>query len=109
MNLPTKNKPLNNLADVLERSIGEIFHLKEQGELITPKQAVEYVLGVVFYECGGIVTYIPKNKIDIPVRNKLIYSEFTGNNSKELARKYNLSEYWICKIIESVRNENRNI
>jgi len=51
---------------------------------------------------GGINIYIPKyEKLIQTYRDNKIYSEFNGANHKELARKYNLTEVWIRKIVQS--------
>lgn len=50
---------------------------------------------------GGMSLYIPKRGI-IPkeVRNKEIKKRFNGSNYRELARKYDLSEMTIRRVIK---------
>jgi len=50
---------------------------------------------------GGVYRYIPKmDKALNALRNRRIRQAFTGCNHRELARKFNLSETWIRKILE---------
>lgn len=49
---------------------------------------------------GGNNLYIPKaDKLIVPIRNKLIFDEFTGDNYRSLSYKYDLSENTIRQII----------
>lgn len=50
--------------------------------------------------CGGTSIYIPtENSLVKPIRNRVIRESFDGGNYKELARKFNVSEVQIRKII----------
>ncbi|MFV0447773.1 MAG: Mor transcription activator family protein [Vibrio sp.] len=52
---------------------------------------------------GGVQVYFPKrNKVEEIIQKHLIYSEFTGNNIFDLARKYRQSEHAIRHHIQEV-------
>lgn len=49
---------------------------------------------------GGMEVYIPQYKTLIkPIRNQKILEEYNGNNIRELARKYDVCESTIRKIV----------
>lgn len=53
--------------------------------------------------CGGSSLYIPTmNSLLKPVRNRVIKESFDGGNYKELARKYNITEVQVRKIISNM-------
>lgn len=53
---------------------------------------------------GGQLIYFPKGKfVLLSKRDRLIYAEFTGHNQKELARKFDVSEQHIYRIIKAMR------
>ena len=53
--------------------------------------------------CGGSSLYIPTmNSLLKPVRNMVIKESFDGGNYKELARKYNITEVQVRKIISNM-------
>lgn len=53
---------------------------------------------------GGQLIYFPKGKyVLLSRRDRLIYAEFTGNNQKDLARKFDVSEQHIYRIIKAMR------
>lgn len=57
---------------------------------------------------GGLVYYFPKlDRVLIEKRDALIKKEFNGNNYKELARKYSLSERQIREIVRNKPAENQ--
>jgi Mor family transcriptional regulator len=50
--------------------------------------------------CGGISIYIPtENSLSKPIRNRVIKKNFDGGNYKELARKFDISEVQVRKIV----------
>ena len=52
---------------------------------------------------GGSSLYIPnENSILKPIRNRLIKKHFNGNNYKELAKEYKISEMQVRNIINNV-------
>ena len=54
--------------------------------------------------CGGICIYIPtENSLIKPIRNRIIRESFDGSNYKELARKFNISEVQVRKIVAMER------
>lgn len=49
---------------------------------------------------GGSTFYLPKRESILrPIRDIKIREEYSGYNTEELARKYNVSERWVCEII----------
>lgn len=51
-------------------------------------------------EVGGTTLYVPKAESLVQeVRDRKIRAEFNGSNYRELARKYNLSESWVRRIV----------
>ena len=53
--------------------------------------------------CGGSSIYIPTmNSLLKPVRNRIIKENFNGANYKELARKYNITEVQVRKIVSDM-------
>lgn len=64
---------------------------------------------VLVEDFGGEIIYIPKNiLIQLSGRDWAIYNEFTGNNHKELARKYKVSVAWVYQIIKRVHKQEVN-
>ncbi|HIF9532283.1 TPA: Mor transcription activator family protein [Photobacterium damselae] len=64
-------------------------------------------LGLLVSLCknfGGVQFYLPRgSQLDIAVQNLKIWNEFKGNNVKELARKYEVSEQHIYRILAKMR------
>lgn len=59
-------------------------------------------LCTVLYYAGGLQMYIPKlEKILIPTRDKAIKKEFDGFNYNALAKKYNITERTVRKLVLS--------
>ncbi len=81
---------------VNEMSIDEIPDgLREVAKVIGSKAAID--LAKYF---GGQYYYFPKiDKALSLQRDKKIRKEFNGSNHRELARKYDLSENWIRRIV----------
>ena len=53
--------------------------------------------------CGGISLYIPtENSLSKPIRNRVIRESFDGGNYKELARKFDISEVQVRKIVSGI-------
>lgn len=53
---------------------------------------------------GGQLIYFPKGTfVRLSRRDRDIYSQFTGNNHKELSRKFNVSEQHIYRIVKAMR------
>lgn len=53
---------------------------------------------------GGAQVYVPK---DLARRNARIFDDFTGDNIRDLAVKYKISDPWIYRIIASERERRR--
>lgn len=59
---------------------------------------------------GGTTLYVPKfESLVAKARDKLIIKQFAGNNYKELALKYNLTEVWIRSIVSKDQAEKNQI
>jgi Mor family transcriptional regulator len=59
---------------------------------------------------GGIMQYIPAyHAVTKNARDRLIKEEFTGDNYKDLAIKYGMSEVWIRDIIAAERRKKEQI
>lgn len=55
---------------------------------------------------GGQLLYVPKGyRLELAKRDVKLYLEFTGNNHAQLARKYNLTEQQVYKIIRTMRRD----
>lgn len=55
---------------------------------------------------GGQLIYFPKNQGgELDERDKQIYAEFNGRNHHELAKKYNLTEQRIYKIVKLAKQQ----
>lgn len=55
---------------------------------------------------GGQNIYFPMGiSYKVSQRDRQIFSEFTGNNHSDLARKYHCSLQWIYKIVRTIRAE----
>jgi Mor family transcriptional regulator len=54
-------------------------------------------------EYGGSSLYIPnENSVLKPIRNRLIKKHFNGNNYKELAKEFKISEMQVRNIINNL-------
>jgi len=53
--------------------------------------------------CSGFCVYIPtENSRTKPIRNRVIRERFNGGNYRELARKFNISEVQVRKILDHI-------
>ena len=60
----------------------------------------ERILLAMSFLCGGRNYYLPKGeRIKNALRDKKIYDAFNGNNHRELARQFRLSEQKIYEVI----------
>ena len=77
---------------------------KEYADLIGIENLI--VLSHIF---GGTSIYIPKEKELLKnFQHNEIFQEFDGRNIKELAKKYDLSERTIYRIIEKCKEKEKN-
>lgn len=61
-------------------------------------------------EWGGASIYIPRNVFaSCSARNKAIFDEYNGKNSRELEKKYRLSGMRIRQIIKAMMTEKRRL
>lgn len=74
-------------------------------DLTTEQRQIAEEIGIQAYIklsllCGGTRPYIAKaTELTRNPRNRRIKEEFTGYNIKQLARKYDLTEDWVRKIV----------
>jgi Mor family transcriptional regulator len=62
---------------------------------------IEQMLNLI-EQFGGETIYIPKlDALLKTARDKMIKQEYTGYNTKELAKKYDLTVRWVQKICEN--------
>jgi hypothetical protein len=65
-------------------------------ELVGDRRAALHLSG----KRGGEYMYVPKlDKVLIVLRDRKIRREFTGDNHRDLVRKFHLSDTWIRKIL----------
>ncbi len=69
-----------------------------------PRRIAVAVSDYLISAWGGAQVYFPK---DIPRRNARIFDEFTGDNIRELAVKYKISDPWIYQILAAERERRR--
>lgn len=88
---------------------GDLVELSEVIRAMLQREGVEdeatyrmmerVLLGMSFL-CGGRNYYLPKGeRIKNALRDKRIYDQFKGNNHRELARQFRLSEQKIYEVI----------
>ncbi|MGN1102041.1 MAG: Mor transcription activator family protein [Huintestinicola sp.] len=59
-------------------------------------------------EYGGEFIYIPKAEtIAVEYRNRRIYELFNGENYKELAKMYNLTERYVRRIVNRMHEQGK--
>ena len=93
----------------MKRAREEVKDLIEKvkaNDLPEPYSTISMLIGLeetlmIAKELGGARYYFPKfESLFRENRNTMIYDEFSGNNYKEIAKKYNLSETRIREIIQ---------
>ncbi|CAA0097737.1 Uncharacterised protein [BD1-7 clade bacterium] len=95
---------LSELIDVLAAS--RLKHGEE--EKAAKRQGLQLALAVAEH-FGGMQFYLPKAKhLEQIVRDIQIWQDFDGSNTKELARKYDLTEVRVYGIIREQRRANKN-
>lgn len=63
-----------------------------------------HIMRAIAEACGGAQVYIPKaDAIERCERDEAIWRDFNGNNHRELARRYNVTEVHIYRIIKRMR------
>ena len=90
------------LADLAERIATHLIdqHVPEVGA----RQIGDEIAIEMAAYWGGQLIYFPKGKfVLLSKRDRLIYFEFTGRNQKDLARKFDVSEQHIYRIIKAMR------
>ncbi|WP_299734031.1 Mor transcription activator family protein [uncultured Endozoicomonas sp.] len=95
---------LVELADVIRAQ------LKREGvdDEAIYRQAERVLLAMAFL-CGGRNYYLPKGeRIKNALRNKRIYDAFKGNNHRDLARQFRLSEQKIYEVLREQMQLHRN-
>lgn len=89
---------LDSAAELFENSLARLGIDKETARCETTGIICE--LAFLF---GGQLVYIKKtrNPNAVAERNQRIVAEYDGNNSKDLARKYQLSQAVIYQIVKA--------
>jgi Mor family transcriptional regulator len=90
------------LTDLAERITTHLItqHVPEDGA----RQIGDEIAVEMAAYWGGQLIYFPKGKfVILSKRDRLIFCEFTGRNQKELARKFDVSEQHIYRIIKAMR------
>ena len=87
--------------DLVELS--EVIRAQLKREQVDDEQIyrqIDRILLAMSFLCGGRNYYLPKGeRIKNALRDKQIYDAFTGNNHRELARQFRLSEQKIYDVI----------
>lgn len=98
----SQNNLLDSILETSERVAHEVLSgrlpLQQANELAA--QISVDIVGEVRELWGGIPVYIPKNTPGIRAQ---IYDSYTGNNVRELARRYHFTERSIRRIIAAER------
>ena len=103
MKKPKYPELITNLAEILADLLREKGHDQVAANEIA-FQAAESVRR----EFGGQLLYIPKGTaFDTGERDAEIYRKFDGQNTKELAHEYDLSEQTVYRILARVRRAMR--
>ena len=83
----------------LSSALGEYERLSERDReeitRVVEQQVVEF--------WGGLQIYVPRAALELAIRNKQIYQEYNGINLADLARKFQLTETSLRKIINASR------
>jgi Mor family transcriptional regulator len=92
--MPLRKKDLKWLeglpADDLPEPFAEMVRVAGVGSVMDLAQAL-----------GGSVLYLPKpDVLRRMVRDKKIFNEFNGKNSRQIARKYGISERHVKRIVK---------
>lgn len=79
-----------------------INQLPQPYQSLASQIGLEYAM-IIAEEFGGTHVYFPKlDTVIRDARDTKIKKEFNGRNYKELARKYNLTEIWVRKIVAPI-------
>lgn len=90
---------LVEVIDVMQAELQRQQFAETQAKLTASK-----LVGVMAHYFGGKSFYLPAgDKIKEALRDVQIYQEFTGNNVRELIKKYRLSESTIYAILRTQR------
>jgi len=83
----------------------------EECKLPEPYQTMKRLIGIentlnLAQHYQGTAVYFTKlDKIMRQMRNQKIHEEFNGDNIKQLAQEYNLSEIWVREILSDPINK----
>lgn len=96
---PAGMKAIAELSAVIGSAIEASGYSKEESQSIT-----EVAIKAMSFMAGGRQFYLPRGKaLEIAIRNRKLFQEFTGKNIHALVNKYNISEVQVYKIIKSQR------
>lgn len=93
-------KLLADMVDVMADHFQRRRNLPEEEAAAEATQ----VITVIAHYFGGRLTYIPKDeKLQLALRDNLIWREFNGRNVPELAGRHKLTEAQIYNVIKEQR------
>ncbi|EPT7428694.1 Mor transcription activator family protein [Vibrio cholerae] len=82
---------------------GVIANSLKQHGVDSPEAALQAVLDIGEY-MGGVQVYLPRgDRLRQQIRDMKIYKEFNGNNIRQLAHRYHLTDKAIYEIIAKLR------
>jgi len=92
------------VCDAVEASLKEVLGIAPE----LADQAAYDVLRRVLEMCGGEYFYVPKDiRLAAHRREIDVWREFTGQNQRELARKYGVTVQYVYRIIARAREKDR--
>ncbi len=95
---------LIDLSDHVAAALVELAQIDQTAASQLGREIAERMAAV----WGGQNIYFPQGmSMRLAQRDRQIYSEFTGANHSDLARKYGVSIQWIYKIVKAVHREER--
>lgn len=88
---------------VLIAELNDLLRYEFQRIGITPSHSIE-VVSAICSQLGGIQIYLPRGKVlEYFIRDIKIWRDYTGDNVKELAHKYEVTFNTIYKAIRRMR------
>jgi len=91
---------LSEIADAAARTLRDVAGMEgEQADYLG-----YHVMRAIAEQVGGAQVYIPKaDSIERCARDVAIWREFSGDNRRELARRYGVTEIHIYRIVKRMR------
>jgi Mor family transcriptional regulator len=110
--LPPKLHP--TLREVVECLYAVLADMPALGETVGARETLAAEIArmqvvALAKQSGGSALYLPKNLpgLLLSIRDREIWSKFTGHNLHALAREYNLSDMRVSQIIATCREAER--